>query len=197
MGKHFQLALERSGSKAEGACLLLQLCLPLGRYRTSVVQKTVWHMQDAAAAALEQAEDSGTDLVTTQMWCHLLLLHALLPPTPAAPEDLVSHQTLMLGPPPPGATLEHAASFPAISSQSRDYCVFLVLVAHTNSVAVPDVTVILSCFAGIFSSSLFYCVSSIIFDTHTIFNDLQGSIHSEACLWDAFEAVPLRVWWAT
>lgn len=59
-------------------------------------------MQDAAAGAVERAEDSEGDLLMTQMWCHLLLLHGLLPPPPAAPEDLVSHQTLMMGPPPPG-----------------------------------------------------------------------------------------------
>lgn len=48
------------------------------------------------------ASEAGAEHAETTLWCHVLLLHALLPPPPAAPDDIAVHQTLVQGPPPRG-----------------------------------------------------------------------------------------------
>ena len=54
------------------------------------------------AAPQAAASEAGAEHALTTLWCHVLLLHALLPPPPAAPDDIALHQTLVQGPPPRG-----------------------------------------------------------------------------------------------
>ena len=53
----------------------------------------------------EASSEAGAEHALTELWCHVLLLHALLPAPPSAPDDVTVHQTLVQGPPPRGEVL--------------------------------------------------------------------------------------------